>query len=65
MLQDSVYHMTMIHGHMINRSPCKYFIAFKVDTISINNYIVVTDMVRRLQVPKKCYVTCGHIIFMT
>ena len=39
------------------------FIAFKFDIISIINRIVVLDVVTSSR--KKCYVTCGHIIFMT
>ena len=37
---------------------------FKVDIVSIENTIV-TDGIITLYAPPRCYVTCGHTIFMT
>ena len=41
-----------------------YFTSFKVDIISIEN-IIVTDGIITLCAPPRCYVTCGHTMFMT
>ena len=51
----SVYDMTVLNG---------IFISIKVDIILIEN-IIVTDSIIMLYTPPRCYVTCGHTIFMT
>ena len=51
----SVYDMTVLNGVL---SP------FKVYIILIEN-LIVTDGIITLCAPPRCYVMCGHMIFMT
>ena len=48
----SVYDMTVLNGIL---SPLK---------LTLEN-IIVTDDIITLCAPPRCYVTCGHTIFMT
>ena len=40
------------------------FIAFKVDTISIKNCLVVMNMSRHYNFQPRCYVTGGHTLYI-